>query len=165
MKDNQDKIEYRVSKDLVKRMLDHLKSIFDKYMMKFPKYEELITIMDDEKNIYDVDGKPSVEYSKLINQFDKFCTQNPIDIEEIANEDNFDDNKIEVLKGAKGFLDNQKELMKSYRRSSDKAKWASQILDSKEKRDAFEEILEKSASSIINDIETTISKEGKEWTI
>lgn len=165
MKDNQDKIEHRVSKDLVKRMLDHLKSILDKYMTKFPKYEELITIMDDEKNMYDADGKPSVDYFKLVKEFDEYCTQNPIDIEEIAKEDNFDDNKMEVLKGAKDFLDKQKELMESYRCSSDKAKWASQILDSKEKRDAFEEILEKSASGIINDIETTISKEGKEWTI
>lgn len=165
MKYNQDKIEHRVSKDLVKRMLDHLKSIFDKYMTKFPKYEELITIMDDEKNLYDADGKPSSEYLKLIEEFNNHCAQNPIDIDEIAKEDNFDDNKMEVLKGAKDFLDKQKELMESYRCSSDKAKWASQILDSKEKRDAFEEILEKSASSIINDIETTISKEGKEWTI
>lgn len=156
MKDNQDKIEHRESKDLVKRMLEHLKSILDKYMTKFPKYEELIAIMDDEKNMYDADGKPSAEYLKLIEEFNNHCAQNPIDIEEIAKEDGLEQNKIDALNDAKDFLDKQSELMESYRRSEDKDDWLNQRLDSKEKREIFGIILEESTCDKVNDIETLV---------
>ena len=131
-------------------MLEHLKLILDKYMKKFPRYEELISFMEDDKKMYDADGKPSVEYLELVEDFNKQCTQHPIDIEELAKEDGFDPNKIEALKGAKDFLVKQKELMESYRRSSDKDKWADQMLDSKEKRDVYEQIVEESTNSALN---------------
>ena len=136
------------------KMLEHLKVIFDKYMKKFPRYEELIAFMEDEKKMYDADGKPSVEYLELVEEFNKQCTQHPIDIEEMAKEDGLDPNKIEVLKGAKDFLDKQKELMESYRCSSDKEDWADQMLDTKEKRDAYKQILEESTDTAIEDFKT-----------
>ena len=134
-------------------MLEHLKLILDEYMKKFPRYEELISFMEDEKIMYDADGKPSVEYLELIEEFNKQCTLHPIDIEEIAKEDGLDAKKFEVLKGAKVFLDKQKELMESYRCSSDKVDWAGQVLDTKEKRDAFEQIVEESTNGALNDFE------------
>ena len=48
-----------VSIDWGTKMLEHLKLILDKYMKKFPQYEELIAFMEDEKKMYDADGKPS----------------------------------------------------------------------------------------------------------
>lgn len=144
-----------VSNNWGTKMLEHLQSILDKYMKQFPRYEELIAFMEDEKKMYDVEGKPSVEYLELIEAFNKQCTQHPIEIEEIAKEDGLDPNKIEVLKGAKDFLDKQKELMESYRCSSDKENWADQMLDTKEKRDAFEQIVEESTNNALNDFEAT----------
>ena len=144
-----------VSNDWGTKMLEHLKLILDKYMKKFPRYEELITFMEDEKKMYDADGKPSVEYLELLEDFNQQCTQHPIDIEEIAKEDGLDPNKIEVLKGARDFLDKQKELMESYRCSSDKEYWVDQMLDTKEKRDAFEQIVEESTNIALNDFEAT----------
>lgn len=141
------------SNDWGTKMLEHLKLILDKYMKKFPQYEELISFMEDDKKMYDADGKTSVEYLELVEAFNKQCTQHPIDIEEIAKEDGLDPNKIEVLKGAKDFLDKQKELMESYRCSSDKEDWADQMLDTKEKRDAFEKIVGESTNSALNDFE------------
>jgi hypothetical protein len=142
-----------ISNDWGSKMLEHLKLILDKYMKKFPRYEELISFMEDDKKMYDADGKPSVEYLELIEEFNKQCSQHSIDIEEIAKEDGLDSNKIEVLKGAKDFLDKQKELIKSYRQSSDKDKWADQMLDSKDKRDAFEQIVDESTNSALNEFE------------
>lgn len=141
------------SNDWGTKMLEHLKLILDKYMKKFPRYEELISFMEDDKKMYDADGKPSVEYLELVEAFNKQCTQYPIDIEEIAKEDGLDPNKIEVLKGAKDFLNKQKELMESYRYSSDKEDWADLMLDTKEKRDVFEQIVEESTNSALNDFE------------
>ena len=142
-----------ISNDWGAKMLEHLKLILDKYMKKFPRYEELISFMEDYKKMYDADGKPSVEYLELVEEFNKQCSQHPIDIEELVKEDGFDPNKIEVLKGAKVFFDKQKELMESYRRSSDKDKWADQMLDSKEKRDVYEQIVEESTNSALNGFE------------
>lgn len=142
-----------ISNDWGAKMLEHLKLILDKYMKKFPRYEELISVMEDDKKMYDSDGKPSVEYLKLIAEFNKQCTLHPIDIDEIAKEDGLDPNKIEVLKGAKDFLDKQKELIESYRQSPDKDNWVDQILDSEEKRDAFEQIVEGDTNSALMDFE------------
>ena len=140
-----------VSNDWGTKMLEHLKLILDKYMKKFPQYEELIAFMEDEKKMYDADGKPSEEYLELIEEFNKQCTQHPIDIDEIAREDGLDPNKIEVMKGARDFLDKQKELMESYRCSSDKEDWAGKMLDTKEKRDVFKQILEEGIERAIDD--------------
>ena len=137
------------SNDWGTKMLEHLKLILDKYMKKFPQYEELISFMEDDKKMYDADGKPSVEYLKLVEAFNKQCTQHPIDIEEIAKEDGLDPNKIEVLKGAKDFLEKQKELIESYRFSSDKENWADRVLDNKGKRDVFKQILEENIDSAL----------------
>lgn len=143
-----------VSRDLGTKMLEHLKSILDKYMKKFPRYEELIAFMQDEKRMYDADGKPSVEYLNLIEEFNKQCASHPIDIEEIANEDGLGMDSIEVLKGAKDFLEKQKELIESYRHSPDKENWVNQVLDSQEKRDTFEQIVEDSTNCALNDYQT-----------
>lgn len=145
-----------VSNDWGTKMLEHLKLILDKYMKQFPQYKELISFMEDDKKMYDADGKPSVEYLKLIEDFNKQCTRYPIDIDEIAKEDGLDPTKIEVLKGAKDFLDKQKELMESYRRSSDKENWADLMLDSEEKRDAFEKIVEESTNNALKDYQTIL---------
>lgn len=134
--------------ELMIEMLDHLKSILDQYMKKFHRYEELIAYMEDKKKMYNADGKPSVEYLELIEDFNKQCTLHPIDIDEIAKEDGLGPNEIE---GAKDFLTKQKELIESYRQSSDKDNWADQMLDSKEKRDAFEQIVEERTKSALND--------------
>ena len=142
-----------LSNDWGTKMLEHLKLILDKYMKKFPIYEELISFMENDKKMYDADGKPSVEYLELIEEFNKQCSRHSIDIEEIAKKDGLDPSKFEVLKGAKDFLDKQKELMESYRCSSDKEDWADQVLDTKEKRDAFEQIVEESTNSALNDFE------------
>jgi hypothetical protein len=139
------------SNDWGTKMLEHLKFILDKYMKKFPQYEELVVFMEDEKKMYDEDGRPSKEYLEWINKFEEQC--NPIDIDEIAKEDNLDADKLKVLEGAKDFLKKQKELMESYRRSSDKENWADQMLDTKEKRDVFEQIVEESTNSALNDFE------------
>lgn len=132
-------------------MLEHLKFILDKYMKKFPQYEELMAFMEDEKKMYDADGRPSKEYLEWINKFEKQCGS--IDIDKIAKEDNLDLNKLKVLEGAKDFLKMQKNLMESYRRSLDKEKWADKMLDSEKKRNAFEVIVEKSTNSALNDLE------------
>ena len=139
------------SNDWGTKMLEHLKLILDKYMKKFPQYEELIAFMEDEKKMYDADGKPSEKYLELIEEFNKQCKKHPIDIEEIAKEDGLDPNKIEVLKGARDFLYKQKELMESYRCSSDKEDWADKKLDTKEKRDVFKQILEEGIDRTIDD--------------
>ena len=139
------------SNDWGAKMLEHLKIILDKCMKKFPQYEELIVFMEDEKKMYDEEGRPSKEYLEWINKFEEGCES--IDIDEIAKEDNFDTNKLEVLEGAKDFLKKQEELMESYKRSSDKENWADQMLDSEEKRDAFEQIVEESTNRALNNFE------------
>lgn len=135
------------------KMLEHLKSILDKYMKKIPQYESLIAFMEDEDRMYGPDGKPSEEYLKLIDKFCEQCATHPIDIDEIAKEDNLDPNKIEVLKGAKDFLDKQKELMKSFREASDKEAWIDSELDSEEKREAFDKLVEGSTNNALNNVE------------
>ena len=135
------------------KMLEHLRSILDNYMKKIPQHEELIAFMEDEKQMYDPDGKPSAEYLKLIDEFSKQCATHPIDIEEIAKEDDLDLSKIEVLKGAKDFLDKQKELMKSFREASDKEAWINSELGSEEKREAFDKLVEESTNNALNNVE------------
>lgn len=139
------------SNDWGAKMLEHLKFILDKCMKKFPQYEELIVFMEDEKKMYDEEGRPSKEYLEWINKFEEGCES--IDIDEIAKEDNLDPNKIEVLKGAKAFLDKQKELMKSFREASDKEAWVDSKLDSEEKREAFDKLVEGSTNNALNNVE------------
>ena len=141
------------SNDWGTKMLEHLKFILDKYMKKFPQYEELMAFMEDEKKMYDADGRPSEEYLKLIDKFCEQCATHPIDIDEIAKEDNLDPNKIEVLKGAKDFLDKQKELMKSFREAYDKEAWVDSELYSEEKREAFDKLVEESTNNTLNNVE------------
>lgn len=143
-------------KDWSAKMLEHLKSVLDRFMRKYPQYEELIAFMEDEKRMYDSNGMPTEEYQKLISNFNDFCSKpsNKLSIEELAKEDNLDPTKVEVLGGVKDFLDKQKELMESYRRSSDKKNWPDQVLDSKDKREAFDKIVEESTNSALANFES-----------
>ena len=133
-------------KDWSAKMLEHLKSVLDRFMRKYPQYKELM---------YDSNGMPTEEYQKLISNFNDFCSKpsNKLSIEELAKEDNLDPTKVEVLGGVKDFLDKQKELMESYRRSSDKKNWPDQVLDSKDKREAFDKIVEESTNSALANFE------------
>lgn len=132
------------------KMFRHLKSIFDGYVQKFPQYEEFLAFMNNENLLYDENNRPSEEYKKWIEKVDTFCRENPLELvtEELGKD------KIEVLLGAKDFLDKQKELMKSLRESSDKEAWVDSELDSEEKREAFDKLVEESTNNTLNNVES-----------
>lgn len=140
--------------DLRTKMFGHLKSILDRYMKQFPDNEELIAFMEDENQMYDANGRLTEEYNNWIRKFNEFCKNHPIEFKE----DELDSNKIEVLEGVKDFLSKQKELISSYRNSSNKDEWLNEVLDTKEKRDAFDRLIEESSNNAINEFEDTIQK-------
>ena len=131
-------------------MFRHLKSILDGYVQKFPQYEEFLAFMNNENLLYDENNRPSEEYKKWIEKVDTFCRENPLELvtEELGKD------KIEVLLGAKDFLDKQKELMKSLRESSDKEAWVDSELDSEEKRETFDKLVEESTNNTLNNVES-----------
>ena len=122
------------------RFLEKLISILDRYLNMFPQHKELVAFMQDEKQMYDADGKPSEQYQAWIHLFDEFCREHPFEI----TVDDFDSSQLEILKGANDFLRKQKELQQSYRASEDKEKWVQIVLDTPEKRDAFDKLMEES---------------------
>ena len=122
------------------KLFETLKTILDGYFVKFPMHEEMTAFMNDEKLMYDKDGKPSEQYQAWIHLFDEFCREHPFEM----TVDDFDTSQLEILKGANDFLIKQKELQQSYRASEDKEKWVQAILDTPEKRDAFDKLMEES---------------------
>lgn len=134
------------SNDWKEKMFRHLKSILDGYVQKFPQHEEFLAFMNNENLLYDENNRPSEEYKKWIEKVGTFCRENPL---ELATEE-LDQDKIEVLKGAKDFLDKQKELMKSFREASDKEAWVDSKLDSEEKRETFNKLVEESTNNALN---------------
>lgn len=143
--------------DWVAKMFKHLTSVLDKYMQQFPRHEELIAFMKDESQMYDTNGKLTDEYMYWINEFNEFCKKHSL---KYAEEDGLDSNKIEVLKGVEDFLSKQKELMKLYRNSSNKDEWPNEMLDSQEKRDAFDKLIDENSNNAINEFENIINKEA-----
>ena len=136
------------------KFFEHLKTILDRYFKMFPQHEGLETFMSDEGQMYDESGSPTEQYLDWIRQFNEFCKENPI-------EDSLEDlnqNQLEVMKGAREFLLRQKELRESYRASSDKDKWLESVLDSPEKRNAFDQLVNKSILEGINEVNKVKSK-------
>ncbi len=136
------------------KMLNLLKKALDRYLKKYPRYDELITFMSDEQQMYNEDGKPSEKYLELINDFNDHCAGHPLDIKEMANNDNLNSNMLEALEGAEDFIIKQRELMKSYRESSDKDKWVNQVLDTPEKRETFDKIIDTGVNNALKEFET-----------
>lgn len=153
MANNINKNKILILEDLTNKLFEHLKSTLDRYMKDFPKHEELISIMANENQLYDAEGKPSKEYMDLINEFDNYCVQNPFNVDEIAKEDDFDSIKLEILNGAKDFIEKQRELMVSYNKTTDKENWHEQKLDSEEKRHGFDKIVEEMSNDALNDLD------------
>ena len=149
MTEKTNQIDSPNSNDWKEKMFKHLKSILDGYVQKFPQYEEFLAFMNNENLLYDENNRPSEEYKKWIEKVDTFCRENPLDLatEELGKD------KIEVLQGAKDFLDKQKELMKSFREASDKEAWIDSELDSEEKREAFDKLVEGSTNNALNNVE------------
>lgn len=146
MVEKTNQIDSPKSSDWKEKMFRHLKSILDGYVQKFPQYEEFLAFMNNENLLYDENNRPSEEYKKWIEKVGTFFRENPI---ELATE-GLDEDKIEVLKGAKDFLDKQKELMKSFRVASDKEAWVDSELDSEEKRETFNKLVEESEKNALN---------------
>ena len=134
--------------------LEHLISILDRYLGMFPQHESLTAFMKDEKQMYDENGNPSEQYQEWIRRFNEFCKENPI--EDCMGDLN--PNQLEVLKGAREYLNRQKELRESYRASNDKDEWLTSVMDTPEKRQAFDQLLHKSILKGMDEINNIKSK-------
>lgn len=135
------------------KLFETLKTILDGFFVKFPMHEEMTAFMNDDKRMYDKDGKPSVEYNQWIQQFNEFCKENPLEDTLMDTDPNLN----AILKGAREFLTNQNKMREDYRSSQDKKKWLDTVFDSSEKKDAFEILIENSISKGLKDVDNVKS--------
>lgn len=139
-------MEEAKQKDLITKIFNYIKEKLNEYLNGMDDFEKLQEFMSNEGNLYDSDGKPTEEYKEWMTKVESYCTENPI---EIATTE-LDQDKIEVLKGAKDFLVKQKDLMTSLREASDKEAWFNSELRSDEKREAFNKLVEESTNNALN---------------
>ena len=135
----------------ISTFFEYLKSILDKYMQHFDKSEELTAFMENEQNLYNNDGSLTHEYQNWIKRFEVFCMDHPID-EFLESEHKGSMNRIEFLRGAKEYLAHRQELKDKYANSENGEEWLNAVLDSEEKRQAFETLIDKELEHEINNI-------------
>lgn len=143
--------DQQVSNTWIEKIFEYLKSILDKYLQQFDKSEELAGFMENEQNLYNKDGSLTREYQNWIKRFEVFCMDHPID-EVLESEHKGDMNRIEFLKGAKEYLSHRQELKGKYANSESGEEWLNTVLDSEEKRKAFETLIDKELEQEINNM-------------
>ena len=135
----------------ISTFFEYLRSILDKYMQQFDKSKELTAFMQNEQNLYNKDGSLTREYQNWIKRFEIFCMDHPID-KILESEYKGDINRIEFLKGAKEYLSHRQELKGKYANSESGEEWLNTVLDSEEKRKAFETLIDKELEQEINNM-------------
>lgn len=135
----------------ISKFFEYLKSMLDKYMMQFDKSGELIVFMENGQNLYNKDGSLTHEYQNWLKRFEVFCMDHPID-KMLESEYKGDINRIEFLKGAKEYLSHRQELKGKYANSESGEEWLNTVLDSEEKRKAFETLIDKELEQEINNM-------------
>ena len=135
----------------ISTFFEYLRSILDKYMQQFDKSKELTAFMQNEQNLYNKDGSLTREYQNWIKRFEVFCMDHPID-KILESEYKGDINRIEFLKGAKEYLSHRQELKGKYANSASGEEWLNTVLDSEEKRKAFETLIDKELEQEINNM-------------
>lgn len=135
------------SKEGMSVFLKYLNTIFDRYMRKFPHKEQLEIFMEDEKKLYNDDGSLTEEYKQWILKVEKYCRENPMEIDA--------DNKI--LQGAKDYFVKQKELRASYNEAENKDEWMDKMLDSEKKKKVFDSLIDNEIQTLGNMIDNKVS--------
>lgn len=134
--------------DWVSKFFKYLKSVLDKYLQQFERYEELTSFMEDENNLYNKDGSLTVEYQNWIKRFEVYCMDHPID--EFFNREHIEDEKrIEVLRGAKEYISQRRVLKGKYANAESGEDWLNSSFDSEEKKKAFEVLVDNELENIL----------------
>lgn len=126
----------------IKKFFDYLESILEKYMQQFKGHEELSAFMEDENNLYDKDGALTQEYKIWIKRFELYCMEHPVD-KTIASMHTGNNNRIEFLEEVKDYLAYRQQLKDKYTPSDREEDWLNDVLNSSEKREIFEKLIDK----------------------
>lgn len=126
----------------IKKFFDYLESILEKYVPQFKDHEELAAFMKDENNLYNEDGTLTQEYKIWIKKFELYCMENPVD-KTIASIHSENDNRFEFLEQVKDYLAYRQKLKDKYTQSDSEEDWLNDVLNSPEKREIFEKLIDK----------------------
>lgn len=126
----------------IKKFFDYLESILEKYVQQFKDHEELAAFMKDENNLYNEDGTLTQEYKIWIKKFELYCMENPVD-KTIASIHSGNDNRLEFLEQVKDYLAYRQKLKDKYTQSDSEEDWLNDVLNSPEKREIFEKLIDK----------------------
>lgn len=108
---NKEKLEN--SESWFSKMIHYFNTLLEKYMAKYPHYNELKEFMEDEKNLYNEDGSLKEKYKEWIKDVDKFAAEHPAS--RLLNEEYNGDKIREALaKGIENYINTDKELLKLY---------------------------------------------------
>lgn len=126
----------------IKKFFDYLETILEKYMQQFKGHKELSDFMKDEKNLYNEDGTLTQEYKMWIKKFELYCMENPVD-KTIATIHSGNSNRLEFLEKVKDYLAYRQQLKDKYTQSANEEDWLNDVLNSPEKREIFEKLIDK----------------------
>lgn len=126
----------------IKKFFDYLETILEKYMQQFKGHKELSDFMKDEKNLYNEDGTITQEYKIWIKIFELYCMENPVD-KTIASIHSGNNNRLEFLEKVKDYLAYRQQLKDKYTQSDSEEDWLNDVLNSPEKREFFEKLIDK----------------------
>lgn len=126
----------------IKKFFDYLETILEKYMQQFKGHKELSDFMKDEKNLYNEDGTITQEYKIWIKKFELYCMENPVD-KTIASIHSGNNNRLEFLEKVKDYLAYRQQMKDKYTQSDSEEGWLNDVLNSPEKREMFEKLIDK----------------------
>ena len=126
----------------IKKFFDYLESILEKYMQQFKGGEELAAFMKDENHLYNEDGTLTQEYKIWIKKFELYCMDNPVD-KTLASIHSGNINRLEFLENVKDYLAYRQQLKDKYIQSDSEEDWLNDVLNSSEKREIFEKLIDK----------------------
>ena len=126
----------------IKKFFDYLESILEKYMQQFKGGEELAAFMKDENHLYNEDGTLTQEYKIWIKKFELYCMENPVD-KTLASIHSGNINRLEFLENVKDYLAYRQQLKDKYIQSDSEEDWLNDVLNSSEKREIFEKLIDK----------------------
>lgn len=126
----------------IKKFFDYLESILEKYMQQFKDHKELATFMENENNLYNEDGTLTQEYKIWIKKFELYCMEHPVD-KTIASMHTGNNSRIGFLEKVKDYLAYRQQLKDKYTQSDSEEDWLNDVLNSPEKREFFEKLIDK----------------------
>lgn len=97
-------------------LLNHLNAVLEKYMSKYPRYNELKDFMQDQNNLYDDEGALKGEYKEWIKDVEAFSAAHPIK-DTLIEFHNNDPMWPAVFEGIERYINSNQEFLLLYEKA------------------------------------------------